>query len=90
MNETEKIAQKTDSPYRVIDGKALIVVPSSSTTYLLSEVGTRVWQLANGKRRLKEIASIICKEYNVRKENAIKDVIEFAKNLEREGTLKLK
>ena len=75
---------------RIVDGEAVIVLLKKSRVHVLNEVGSRIWELSNGKRSIKKIADTIFKEFKVTKKKALKDTIEFVKSLTKKKMLTLK
>jgi hypothetical protein len=55
--------------------------PRSGEYYTLDAVGTRVWQLCDGKRTVSEVAVIIGQEYDEAPEVIERDVLELAEEL---------
>ncbi len=66
---------------QIIDGEAVIIVPSEQMVNVLNSVGCRIWDLADGRRSVAEIAEILTREFEVSYETALKDVIEFTRDL---------
>ena len=66
---------------QIIDGEAVIIVPSEQMVNVLNPVGSRIWDLTDGKRSLAEIAEILTQEFNVSYKTALKDAIEFTGDL---------
>ncbi len=66
---------------QIIDEEAVVIVPSEQMVNILNSVGCRIWDLADGKRSLAEIAKIITQEYAISYETALNDTIEFARGL---------
>lgn len=62
---------------RLVDGQAVVVLPEESVVKVLNPVGSRVWELADGTRTVREIAQTIYQEYDVDREQAEKEVVEF-------------
>jgi len=61
MNAEEMVFEKSKgAPGRVVEGKALVVMPATATSFVLNETGARAWELADGKRSVKEIIEAIC------------------------------
>lgn len=56
---------------------------------VLNETATFIWKLCDGKRTLNQIILEIMKEYDVSKEKAKKDVLEWVKTLLKEKTIEL-
>jgi len=67
--------------YQIIDDEAVIIVPSEQMVNVLNPVGSRIWDLADGKRSIAEIAEILAQEFDVSYETAIEDAIEFTGEL---------
>ncbi|MGH9868235.1 MAG: PqqD family protein [Candidatus Polarisedimenticolia bacterium] len=72
---------------RVYDGQAFIVVPQTTRYEILNGVGSRVWDLIDGRRSVGEIAGIIAEEFEVSLEDATKDVDGFLGELKEHGML---
>lgn len=73
---------------RVVEGKALIVVIDQKQLHTLNEVGTRVWELCDG-RSLDAIAAAIVHEFEVDEQTALRDVQRFVAELRALGALEL-
>ena len=73
---------------RVVDGKALIVVIDHKQLHTLNEVGTRVWELCDG-RSVAAIAAVLQAEFTVDEATALRDVQRFVAELQAIGALDL-
>ena len=73
---------------RVVEGKALIVVIDQKQLHTLNEVGTRVWELCDGRSR-DAIAAAIVDEFEVDEQTALRDVQRFVAELRALGALEL-
>jgi hypothetical protein len=60
-----------------------------NSIYTLNEVGTKIWELIDGKNNVSEIAEAICKTYEVKPEVAEKDTLEFLNTLKEAGLLRI-
>jgi hypothetical protein len=78
-----------DIASRVIRGEAVIVEPAEGRWSLLSEVGTRIWELSDGRHSLADIARAIVQEFEVEEEQARADLVEFVDDLAGRGLLQL-
>ncbi len=78
---------KPDIIGRNIDNEAVLVIPSQGKVKVLNEVGASIWELLNGEKTVKEIASIIAQEYAISQEIAEKDALEFVNNLWKKNML---
>jgi hypothetical protein len=63
------------------DPSLVLLNPKSGEYYTLEAVGTRVWQLCDGKRTIAEIAAIIGQEYDESPATIESDVVELVKEL---------
>ena len=67
--------------WRVLDGTAVLVVPSSPSVQTLNPVGTAVWALSDG-RSVAAIVDAIVNEFEVERTQAALDVERFVRELE--------
>lgn len=94
MNPLAQTFIKTDdSVTRVIAGETLIVpvragVGDLDSIYTLNEVASRVWQLIDGQRGVREIARVISEEYDVAPEEAAQDSLELLESLAAVGLVR--
>ncbi len=72
---------------RVIDGEAVIVVCDEDLVKILNNVGSRIWELADGSKTVREISKLICSEYEVDGEQAEQDTVEFVEELIESGMM---
>jgi hypothetical protein len=80
----------TDLTTRRIAGETLIVpvrgsVGDLDAIYTLNEIGSRIWQLMDEPRNLKQIAVAISAEYDVTEAEAERDVLELLASMEAAG-----
>ncbi|MFQ6079638.1 MAG: PqqD family protein [Thermodesulfobacteriota bacterium] len=66
---------------QTIDDEAVIIVPSEQMVNVLNPVGSRIWDLTDGRKCIAEIAEILSHEFDVSYETALKDAIEFTVDL---------
>lgn len=76
--------------YRNIGDEAILVPVRRRTVdldciYTLNETGATIWQLLDGKRTLSEIADLMVYEYDVSRDVARADVLEFVQQVESFG-----
>lgn len=77
----EYISVTEGTYYTIVDRRAVILIPKEHSFYTLNSVGTKIWELADGCLRVREIVEIICQEFEVDKNSAITDVIKFIEDL---------
>jgi len=70
----------------VIDGKAVVIVIDTQKLHVLNPVGSRVWELADG-RSVKDIVDVITREFAVDRARALSDVGSFVEELRALGAL---
>ena len=85
--------KQTNFVTREIAGETIVVpvrnnVGDLDSIYTLNELGTRIWQLIDGKKTLTQIVDGICSAYDVTSEEAEKDALEFLKSLETGGLIR--
>lgn len=83
-----KFRQSERTAARVVAGKAVVVVIDHKALHTLNIVGTRLWELADG-RSAADAAEEIAKEFNVERDQALSDVIRFVTDLHGLGALVL-
>lgn len=78
--EGPRFRRHPDAAFRIIDGRAMIVVPATQTMHRLSEVGTFVWRTCDGKT-VADIVAAIVGEFEVDEATARADLDAFAAEL---------
>ena len=81
-------AKSEELEHRVLDKECILLLPEKGEFYKTNEVGTRVWQLINGKREGEAIAKQIGREFDVKEERAKKDVKKFLNALKKKKIIK--
>jgi len=75
--------------YAVENGEVIILMPDSRKTYFLGPVGTKIWELSDGKYKVKKIIDILCEEFQVARGVLIRDTVKFIRELSKKHLLKL-
>ena len=84
------ITRSKEIAARMLDGEMMIMSARDSTLFSLNELGTIIWQAADGATPLQEIvARKICPEFDVELEEALKDAESFVRELASHGILVL-
>jgi len=55
--------------------------------FTLNEVGARIWEVIDGKKKVWEIKRILCREFKAEETVMEKDLIEFLQQLEKIGMI---
>lgn len=80
LSESERLLQSERTASRVIDGKAIVITIDQNELHVLNAVGTRVWELIDG-RPLQSIIDQIVLEFEVERPQAAQEVCSFAQQL---------
>lgn len=75
--------------FRVVGGKAVLIVIDRRWLYRLNEVGARVFELCNGTTPLSGIVASIVREFEIDPDTAQADVERFVNDLGQAGALSL-
>jgi hypothetical protein len=81
------LLQNPQAAWRVYDGQAVIVSPEDSTLHTLNEVGTVVWEAADGRTPLSAIVARVHERYDVDAPAAERDVQAFVEQLRSRGLI---
>lgn len=87
MSFLDKVYKKNDSivSRKIADEFLLVPIKQNvgdlESIYTLNEVATRVWELIDGKKKVKEIKDKIVEEFEVTPQEAEKDLANLLKQL---------
>ena len=85
----DRLAKADDSAWRTLEGRATVLSGHAGKLRMLEEVGTRLWELMDGDRTVKEILGILSEEYEIVEVEVLeKDVLEFLNDLKAKGMIK--
>jgi hypothetical protein len=93
MDENLVLRKNKDMVTRVIDNET-ILVPIYKTSdeinciYTLNKVGSRLWELIDGKKTLGEIKKQVLKEFDTNPEEVNKEMQKFLKDLKKIKAIK--
>ena len=75
---------------RKVGGEMVILSADDSSLYVLNAVATAVWEAADGRTSLATIvADVICRDFEIDRESAARDVDEFVRELSSHGILRM-
>jgi hypothetical protein len=84
------IARSREIAARELNGEMMIMSARDSTLFNLNEVGTIIWQAADGATSLEDIVTQkVCHEFEVDPTEALKDAESFVRELAEHGILRL-
>ncbi len=75
------LSRSPKTAWRVIEGEAVILSLDTKAFRGLNPVGSRVWELIDGRRSVDEIVEVIVREFDVTHEQAARDVQAFVREL---------
>jgi hypothetical protein len=94
MSDCSKTLSKQSEYVTRCIGEQAVIVPvregvgDLGSIYTLNELGTRIWQLLDGKTALQEIVDAIVDDYEVSREEAERDIADFLSVLETAGLVR--
>lgn len=77
--------QNPNVAFRVIEGKAVLIVPETAEIKGLNETGTLVWSLLQAPQNLEEIARAIAARFDVGTAQAQADAAAFLAEMQNKG-----
>ena len=84
------IARIREVAARALGGEMMIMSARDSTLFNLNEVASAIWQAADGSTPLADIVErVVCAEYDVVPEEALKDAEDFVRELAAHGILQI-
>ena len=84
------IARSREIAARELDGEMMIMSARDSTLFNLNEMGTLIWQAADGATSLEDIvAERVFLEFDVERAEAFKDAEAFVRELAEHGIMLL-
>lgn len=72
---------------RLLESEAVVVRPDRGEIKVLNEAGARVWALSDGAHSVRDIAAVLCAEYEVAPASAEADVLSFLTELQIKGLI---
>lgn len=87
ISEQTVVSKHLELVEREIEGE-LLVIPimagvgdADANLYSFNEQGAAIWKLMDGTRSVGEIADAICAEYEVAREQVIREIITFCEDM---------
>ena len=72
------LSRNPQAAFRVYEGNATIILSDPGYTKILNEIGSTIWKQIDGKKTLGQILDAVIEEYNTGREEAERDLLEFA------------
>ena len=80
-------SKKKSIPWRMIEEEAVLVDIEKGEVIQLDQVGARIWEAIDGSVRVSGIIDAVCSEFEVDKDTATVDVLEFLNELSERGAI---
>ena len=74
-------------PWRVVEGKAVLVSVKRSEVIVLNDIGTQIWVFLEGKKNLNEIVENVHFSFEADRETIKNDVVSFLENMREKEVL---
>lgn len=87
MSESTRPQRHPRVAARAFGGEAVLIDPDRNVVRMLNEVGSRIWELADGSRDEDEIVAVLVSEYAVEQDAASAAVRQFLDELSRRDLL---
>ena len=77
----ERLTRSGDLAWRMYGDEAVLMSEDGSQIHMLNKVASCIGQLANGKSTVDEMVTAICDRFDVERDAAQADTLEFAQQL---------
>jgi len=75
---------------RRVAGEMVILSADDSSLYVLNELGSMLWEAADGRTTLRQIVeTVVCPEFDIDADTAVGDALDFLQQLEAFGIVSL-
>ena len=83
------LARSKQVAARMLGGEMMIMSPRDTTLFNLNDVGSVIWQAADGKTPLEDIVARLCAEFDVSPEAARQDAESFIQEMVGHGIMRV-
>jgi hypothetical protein len=83
------IAKSNDAIWRMLDGEAVIISEDGAQIHTLNKIGSFIWELVDGKTTIDHIVTKICERFEIERDVAQADTLEFIEKLVDKQLIKL-
>ena len=85
MDTHSRPSRRSDVLAQAAGDTVILLTPDSGEYFTLNEVGSRIWELADGSRSVTEIAAVLVEEYEAPLDEVRSDALEVLGELAEEG-----
>lgn len=75
--------------FQSVEGEAIIIHISSGKYFSLNKVGTKFWEMCDGRKSIADHAQLLAQKYSIDKEIIIADLLELSQNLLEKGLVEV-
>jgi hypothetical protein len=79
------LCHSPNATFQIVADEAILIHLQTGVYYSLNDVGTRFWDLLDGQRSIGDCAVTIATEYDAPAEVILRDLLELAEELNKEG-----
>ncbi|MFC1658659.1 PqqD family protein [Candidatus Omnitrophota bacterium] len=90
LNQEARIIKNDKVPWRIIEDEAILVDVRKGNVIQLNEVGAFIWNQIDGIQKICQIVDSICDSFQIDRETAKQDAVEFLSELLKRQIIKLK
>ncbi|MBI4722029.1 MAG: PqqD family protein [Candidatus Stahlbacteria bacterium] len=84
------IVRSNKIAWQIVDGLAMIVIPSEPALCALNSTATRIWELIGEGQKVDYIVQKLCAEFDVPEQEARDEAIGFIEELLSKGAVEIK
>jgi Coenzyme PQQ synthesis protein D (PqqD) len=74
---------------KIVDNEAVVILTNQGQVKVLNEVGARIWELADGYRKISDIVKIMSDEFDGKFDMIEEDTLDFIDQLVSKGMLRI-
>jgi methyltransferase-like protein len=90
LNQETCIIKNDKVPWRIIEDEAILVDVRKGNVIQLNEVGAFIWNQIDGIQKICQIVDSICDSFQIDRQTAQQDTVEFLSELLKKQIIKLK
>lgn len=83
------VARLKSLPSQTVLNDTYIITPENTTLHRLNEVGTFIWDNIDQPETVENLVIEVCERFDVEREEAQKDVIDFVRIMHKKGLLEI-
>ena len=84
---TGPVRRKRGVAHRQVEGQTVIVLAQAHEAMVLNTTGSRIWELSDGQKDVREIAAALAERFDLAVDQAVEDVTRFYAEMIAAGTM---